>query len=363
MRNDLFFNLFANCIPVKGHKRSIICDLGRNRFRYIPNSLYFILTKFKKKNIKEIKEKFNNEYNEFIDDYFFFLEKNEFVHYCTKEELNFFPTIKLEFEHPSTITNAIIDINKKSRHNYKIIFFQLGKLNCYYWQLRFFDTFNSQQLYDILSNIKTIHVRSLHLIIKFSSILTERQIKKIYANFPISRIDFYSTPKQKIRIIEKAYKEYPIYFYETIITNETHCGKINSDYFQLNILQFSESQKHNTCLNRKIGIDVNGEIKNCPSMTKSYGNIKNTTLLQAFKAKGFKDVWNINKDQIKVCKDCEFRHICTDCRAYIENPDDIHSKPLKCGYNPYTTKWEEWSVNPLKQEAIEYYALQELVNQ
>ena len=45
----------------------------------------------------------------------------------------------------------------------------------------------------------------------------------------------------------------------------------------------------------------------------------------------------------------------------IEDPNNIYSKPLKCGYSPYTNQWEEWSTNPLKQQAIEFYGMQELV--
>jgi hypothetical protein len=70
---------------------------------------------------------------------------------------------------------------------------------------------------------------------------------------------------------------------------------------------------------------------------------------------------NLDMDEITKCKDCEFKHICTDCRAYLENPDDQYSAPLKCGYDPYTCEWEEWSTNPLKQKAIEFYGMQELV--
>ncbi len=72
---------------------------------------------------------------------------------------------------------------------------------------------------------------------------------------------------------------------------------------------------------------------------------------------GFKKYWDINKDKIYVCKDCEFRYICTDCRAYVEDPEDILSKPLKCGYNPYTGEWSEWSKNVLKTKAILNYKL------
>lgn len=96
-------------------------------------------------------------------------------------------------------------------------------------------------------------------------------------------------------------------------------------------------------------------------MKESYGNIRDTTLMEALEKPGFKKYWNITKDQVSVCKDCEFRYICTDCRAYLEDPEDIYSKPLKCGYNPYTCEWEEWSTNPLKEKAIEHYGMQDLV--
>ncbi|MEM8527245.1 MAG: hypothetical protein AAGG68_21570 [Bacteroidota bacterium] len=45
----------------------------------------------------------------------------------------------------------------------------------------------------------------------------------------------------------------------------------------------------------------------------------------------------------------------------MEDLEDIYSKPLKCGYNPYTGEWAEWSTNPLKQKAIAYYGMEELV--
>lgn len=100
-------------------------------------------------------------------------------------------------------------------------------------------------------------------------------------------------------------------------------------------------------------------------MQQNFGNIKDTTLEEALNHPDFKKYWNVNKDMIEVCKDCEFRHICTDCRAYTERTHfdgeiDL-SKPLKCGYNPYTNEWAEWSTNPLKEKAIEYYGMQDLV--
>ncbi len=54
--------------------------------------------------------------------------------------------------------------------------------------------------------------------------------------------------------------------------------------------------------------------------------------------------------------------MCTDCRAYVEDPNDNLSKPLKCGYDPYTGKWEEWSTNPLKKTAMKHYGFDTLLS-
>ena len=72
-----------------------------------------------------------------------------------------------------------------------------------------------------------------------------------------------------------------ILFSKSMITDKSHCGQIISDAFIINIKTFTEAQQHNTCLNRKISIDTEGYIRNCPSMKEHYGNIKDTTLQEA----------------------------------------------------------------------------------
>lgn len=96
-------------------------------------------------------------------------------------------------------------------------------------------------------------------------------------------------------------------------------------------------------------------------MRENYGHVADTSLQAVLDNKTFNRYSHIRKDDIAVCKDCEFRHVCTDCRAYIENPQDIYSKPLKCGYNPYTNNWEEWAQHPMKQAAIEWYGMAEII--
>ena len=122
-------------------------------------------------------------------------------------------------------------------------------------------------------------------------------------------------------------------FYTTqVIDSQEHCGIINLKSFSIpEIDGFIENKLYNGCLNRKISIDSSGQIRNCPSLPDSYGHINDTPLKSVLTNELFTAKWLINKDQINVCKDCEFRYICTDCRAYVEDTKDVFSKPLKCG--------------------------------
>ncbi|HLL83069.1 MAG TPA: SPASM domain-containing protein, partial [Longimicrobium sp.] len=110
-------------------------------------------------------------------------------------------------------------------------------------------------------------------------------------------------------------------------------------YFSVNLELFSEGQRFNSCLNRKISVDRFGEIRNCPSTPRSYGHVHDTSLHSALAHREFRELWEVNKDQVEVCRDCEFRYVCTDCRAYIAEPADRFSKPSKCTYDPYTARW------------------------
>jgi len=112
-------------------------------------------------------------------------------------------------------------------------------------------------------------------------------------------------------------------------------------------------------MNRKISIDQDGFVKNCPSMQASFGHHKTVSLIEVVKNDVFKEMWYLHKDKIKKCQDCEFRYACTDCRAYVEDPHDRLSKPLKCGYDPYKGTWAQWQSQPEKDWVIKYYACEE----
>ena len=92
------------------------------------------------------------------------------------------------------------------------------------------------------------------------------------------------------------------------------CGQIDVKGFAINLEGYNESKKFNSCLNRKLSLNLhNGDIKNCSSMPESFGNLHTDNVSDIIKTSNFQRLWNITKSNIDKCKICEFKDICTDC--------------------------------------------------
>lgn len=266
----------------------------------------------------------------------------------------------------NNVDHCIIDYSDTSTFSVGDLQRNLSLIGVRHVQFRFF---SNNYLQPVLEGLETalkckLNIVSYELLVNFysTSLLQQLIDALIVYNRLRSIVVFYSSEKPELDFKSNSFI---IHFVKGVLTDNRCCGYISRDYFILNRLSYNEGKSFNSCLNKKISIDTNGNIKNCPSMPESYGNIKNTTLEEAINKPGFKKYWNVTKDQIDVCKDCEFRYVCTDCRAYTERTvfkEDLDlSKPLKCGYNPYTNEWAEWSTNPLKEKAIAYYGMDGLV--
>lgn len=106
-----YIKLFANCIPIKGFRRSFIYDLQRpTASNAIPNDLYEIIVKYHMQSVEEIKEIFIHKYDDTIEEYFQFLLDREFAYEFDPEELELFPEIDDAWNKSSTITNAILQV-------------------------------------------------------------------------------------------------------------------------------------------------------------------------------------------------------------------------------------------------------------
>jgi len=331
----MFFKVFNSCRVVKGAENSLIYDLERmGNSRSMPNSLYDILTEHKDKSVQEIKKFYNNEYDDVIDEYFEYLIKNEYIFYCSKEELELFPTLELTWSSPKEITNSIIDFDGSIPiENYRKFIVELSALGCEAIQLRCFNLITIDQIERFIKLFNETTVICVELILKYNPEISDEAIIALQAQYKrIRKVTFYSSIKETDDdIIKHLIKD---------INPEKDCGNIDSKYFSIGFDTFSEAQCHNTCLNQKISIDRSGCVKLCPSMKKSYGKIEETNIGDVLKLAKVKKIWAINKDEVEICKDCEYRYCCTDCRAFTDDSNNEYSRPSKCDYNPYLGLWK-----------------------
>lgn len=354
--NHKYFKLYAHCLPVKGASRAIICDLKRLPGYYlIPNSLYEVLLATRVTPYIDLVNSYSGDDRSTLNDYFEFLINHELGFWCDEQELNYFPDLPLDWDYPSDISNAILDIAEYSTHPYGKIFKELAELKCHNIQIRSYDVISLNRIRDVLQLTVGMPFFYIELLTKYDEETDSDQWSKLLEEFPaLSKIIVHSTCRNKV-IFEEESSSGSLFFINQSISSSSHCGYIHKDYFSSSIELFTESQSRNTCLNKKISIDVDGNIKNCPAMLRNYGNIRTQSLQETLAIDEFQQLWHINKDQIHICKDCEFRYICVDCRAFLQDPANSFSKPLKCGYNPYTEKWENWEKNELSQKAIAFY--------
>lgn len=335
MKEKECFLLFSNCIPVKGAARTAVCDLQTGRIRFLPNLLYDVLFENRGLTIETIKAKFNNQYDEGIDAYITVLVEEDFGHCTTMPES--FPQMEMNWDCPSKVTNAILDVSAQSNYSVGKAILELNELGCQAIQFRFFYSAQLSIIENILSTLSTSGITCVEILYPYS----DNHLDIIAACRKKVRVKalFFHGSNEDIQIEPEG--DLIVQYSTEMVVDETHCGVIESSFFAANIPTFTESLTFNSCLNRKVGIDKNGEIKNCPSLKTTYGNISNSSISKAIESAEFQKIWSITKDQISICKVCEFRYVCTDCRAYVNDKNDPLSKPEKCSYDPFTTTWVE----------------------
>lgn len=199
--------------------------------------------------------------------------------------------------------------------------------------MRTYDDFSIEKIETILSYFENTRLRSAELYLKNSNIVPESYYEDLIIKYPIlESVVVHSALHNTTKNIATSKLTYT----KQCISSENCCGNISREEFKINLPFYLQGLKSNTCLYKKVSIKGDGSIVNCPSLKKKYGNIIDNSIEYVIDSQDFKELWNINKNQIKVCKDCEFRYICSDCRAFLENKYD---KPKKCSYNPYTNDY------------------------
>jgi len=126
--------------------------------------------------------------------------------------------------------------------------------------------------------------------------------------------------------------------YKKLITKQTFSKPLLHNLSKLLV------SGHN-CFSKNIYISQDQNLYPCPMERKiHYGSLKEDKLSTIIK-----NAVIISKSVIRICKHCEYRYACVDCRP-DRLEDDIYAKPWYCTYDPYTAEWfspEEFVVSKM----------------
>lgn len=326
IQNDTQTILSANCFFVKGVKRNLIIDFQNNVWYHIDFDLDI-------SNIKSL-----NNISE--EDKKILFDNQILIEVPIGVVKNFIPMNKA-FEVPSIIEFGIVDRDKESTFSIKDVLLWFEDLLMKHCQFRYFGPINIREINEILNIVHDSIIESVEFIVPYNIQVVEhfRKIKDL--NSKLFSVTYHSCESDMIKLSEKSTHEF---FTHEILLSADQCGVVHPGFFSNSKKHVLKSINYNSCLYKKIGIDVNGNIKNCPTIKNIIGHVSN------IKELSFKDLtteyWFIKKDEIEICQDCEFRYICSDCRVKV---DSQYSRPTTCEYNPYTGLWkgQEGYKNPI----------------
>lgn len=336
MRKNNCFLLFSNCLSIGGYINFVINDLQLGRSWNIPGALWQLLKDSKERPVKDLLRQFEKKDQKILLENFKQLEKEGFGFFT--DEPAQFPELSMEWDHPSIISNAIIDWTKP--HAKKVNEF-VEELGCEAVQLIVPTDIKKAEA--ILKRFDERRVKSIELLTDYvSKAHSIKFIAMVEKYFRVFYICFYGSPEFKE--MEGKYNVKVTFIDAQVKAAEAYQLKAERWPFVINIPFFTEAQKHHTYFNRKIYIAANGDIKNAPECDEVIGNINTQSikeLTEAIKKEENQKYWYVSKDKCDVCKHCEFRYMCMDNRLPLKRTNGEWYHKEECNYNPYIGKWKD----------------------
>lgn len=338
IRYDIPFKVFPGCKIVKGYRRSIIYDLNRFSYHFIPNGLQDILIRYNGSTLNYILRNFASDEHDTVIEYFTFLFEKEIIFYCDVDLLVGFSEIETSWATPSFLSNVIID--NENKQNWEIIFNQLSQVFCKHLQIRFSDINGFFEFLEFLKNNTDNCISAIEVYIPYNLELDKNKLNILLKNhLTIVRYFIYGSPKQNY--LRSRFSATEIYYSKYSLEYLKSKNTVNHKSFNNEIMQFAEAHSHNIFYNRKAFIDNNGFIKMGPNTIEKFGNIYIDSLKSISQSKRFKRFWKISKDEMLKCKDCEFRYMCLfDGAPTLDKDSNLYKYATNCGYNPYLAKFE-----------------------
>ncbi len=341
MNETQIFKLYACCHLVSGSTRSIIYDLQRKECEFIPNILAEIIEKFDGiKSISEIKQFYESEYDDTIDEYFSFLVNHEFIFFLAGSENYRFPKIDLSFRQPGVLSQVTIVVDTLFDERSQVILAEITELGCRDIQLIYLTATCFSKIASDLEHFSQSAFNSIEIISGYDPTLhRDEVIKLVQESHRISCWLIHSAPITE-RVREQHFGMQEIIYSEKVYDAYARPEFTNAAGFKLNIESFTESHHKNAFYNGRICIDKKGELKTALFNQELFGNITENPIRKLLEDPRIELLWNSKKDNTAICKECEFRYMCQDNRLPLKIDEaETWAHQVPCHYNPYTAEW------------------------
>jgi radical SAM protein with 4Fe4S-binding SPASM domain len=111
--------------------------------------------------------------------------------------------------------------------------------------------------------------------------------------------------------------------------------------FLINREIYDRNKRGNSCWFGKASVSSSGDVMPCIfARDQIVGNVLEQRFGDIILGTNMQSLWELNHDRIEVCKDCEYRYVCWDCRPWAYGlTGNIFAKYPKCTYDPYSGAW------------------------
>ncbi|MEO7827854.1 MAG: grasp-with-spasm system SPASM domain peptide maturase [Allosphingosinicella sp.] len=349
------FRLFPTCKFVRGGAYSAVYDLERRRLYRFESGFAGLFELAASRGgiplaeVGELAPAAQRKALEAIA----YMREHEIGHEVDSFALRHVADMPEDWAIPQPIANAIVDVDDRA-HDWPALIAALSGLQCDMLQVRgFSNLLDLAALDEIMAATARSSIAHVEAIMAWTAAHEATDWPALFARHRnLVRVQLHGAPEEKeinagsaeamtVRVVR--WRKAPVGGCDS-------CGHIVEGSLQVpSVALYSELRAFNGCLNRKVSIRADGEICNCPSMRAGFG--KDLTRLSAIVASPvFQRPWRLRKDDIEGCKGCEFRYVCTDCRAYLEDDASL-AKPARCRYDPVTGIWRTSSL-PIAEGAL-----------
>ena len=113
--------------------------------------------------------------------------------------------------------------------------------------------------------------------------------------------------------------------------------------FKITKKNFLKNLHHNSCWYGKLVITENGDVLPCVfERNRLYGNVRKNSLKNIIESETTRKCWFMDFSKIQICRDCEFRFVCHDCRPVAAAvTGNFCGKNPRCRYDVYSGIWRE----------------------